>query len=35
MKRHSEYKYRKIVDLLKVTKIEDIKLNILEKNLLK
>jgi hypothetical protein len=33
MKRHSEYKYRKIVDLLKVTKIEDIKLNVLEKNI--
>ena len=33
MKRHYEYRYKKIIDLLKVTKIEDIKVNLLEKNI--
>lgn len=33
MKRHCEYRYKKIIDLLKVTKIEDIKINLLEKNI--
>ena len=33
MKRHYEYKYKKIIDLLKVTKIEDIKINVFEKNI--